>query len=145
MSKPLLLGTCLAVALTGCVINTPHDHKEKVVNTALTGACLAAQLGSVHHPTLGSRQNEGYRGQGNRRPGHRATRFNRRQPGGRTPLVLPDRYRPTVAGDLGSVRDLWGDGRNTLEYAARALPPQILHLSSPSPRTHRPQSTAEAS
>jgi hypothetical protein len=44
MSKPLLLGTCLAVALTGCAITTPHDHTEKVVNTALTGACLAAQL-----------------------------------------------------------------------------------------------------
>ena len=44
MSKPLLLGTCLAVALTGCAITTPHDHKGKVVNTALTAACLAAQL-----------------------------------------------------------------------------------------------------
>jgi hypothetical protein len=44
MSKPLLLVAGLAVALTGCVIATPHDHKEKVVNTALTGACLAAQL-----------------------------------------------------------------------------------------------------
>jgi hypothetical protein len=45
MLKPLLLGTCLVVALAGCAIaTTPHDHTEKVVNTALTGACLAAQL-----------------------------------------------------------------------------------------------------
>jgi len=44
MLKPLLLGTGLAVALTGCAIATPHGRSEKVVNTALTGACLAAQL-----------------------------------------------------------------------------------------------------
>jgi hypothetical protein len=44
MLKPLLLGTCLAVALTGCAITTPHSRTEKIVNTALTGACLAAQL-----------------------------------------------------------------------------------------------------
>jgi hypothetical protein len=43
MLRPLLLGTCLAVALTGCIIE-PHDHATKTVNTALTGACLAAQL-----------------------------------------------------------------------------------------------------
>jgi hypothetical protein len=45
MLKPLSLGTCLAVALSACAaITTPHDHTEKVVNTALTGACLVAQL-----------------------------------------------------------------------------------------------------
>jgi hypothetical protein len=45
MLRPLLLGTCLAVALTGCIsINEPHNHAEKTVNTALTAACLAAQL-----------------------------------------------------------------------------------------------------
>jgi hypothetical protein len=44
MLKPSLLGTCLAVALTGCAITTSHNRTEKVVNTALTGACLAAQL-----------------------------------------------------------------------------------------------------
>jgi hypothetical protein len=45
MLKPLLPGSCLVVVLTGCAaITTPHDHTEKVVNTALTGACLAAQL-----------------------------------------------------------------------------------------------------
>jgi hypothetical protein len=45
MLKPPLLGTCLAVALTGCVsISEPHNHVEKTVNTALTAACLAAQL-----------------------------------------------------------------------------------------------------
>jgi hypothetical protein len=45
MLRPLLLGTCLAVALTGCAaITTPHNRTEKAVNTALTGACLAAQL-----------------------------------------------------------------------------------------------------
>jgi len=45
MLRPLLLGTCLAVALSGCLtINQPHNHVEKTVNTALTAACLAAQL-----------------------------------------------------------------------------------------------------
>jgi hypothetical protein len=45
MLRPLLLGTCLAVALTGCIsINQPHNHVEKTVNTALTAACLAVQL-----------------------------------------------------------------------------------------------------
>lgn len=43
MLRPLLLGTCLAMALAGCV-HTPHDRTTKAVNTALTGACLAAQL-----------------------------------------------------------------------------------------------------
>jgi hypothetical protein len=45
MLRPLLLGTCLAVALTGCLsITQPHDHAAKTVDTALTAACLAAQL-----------------------------------------------------------------------------------------------------
>ena len=44
MLRPLLLGTCLAVTLTGCMISQPHTHAEKTVNTALTAACLAAQL-----------------------------------------------------------------------------------------------------
>jgi len=43
MFKPLLLGTCLAVTLTGC-ITEPHNRTTKAVNTALTGACLAAQI-----------------------------------------------------------------------------------------------------
>jgi hypothetical protein len=43
MLRPLLLGTCLAVALTGCV-STPHPRMTKAVNTSLTGACLAARL-----------------------------------------------------------------------------------------------------
>jgi len=43
MLRPLLVGTCLALALTGCVI-TPHSRTTKAVNTALTGACLAARL-----------------------------------------------------------------------------------------------------
>ena len=43
MLRLLLLGTSLAVALTGCV-DTPHPRTTKAVNTALTGACLAAQL-----------------------------------------------------------------------------------------------------
>jgi hypothetical protein len=43
--KTLLLGPCLALTLTGCFsINQPHNHAEKTVNTALTAACLAAQL-----------------------------------------------------------------------------------------------------
>src|SRR5581483_8049088 len=44
MLKPLLLGTCSAVALTGCFISQPHSQAEKNVNTALTAACLAAHL-----------------------------------------------------------------------------------------------------
>src|ERR1700740_1514725 len=43
MLRPLLVGTCLVVALTGCVL-PPHSRTTKAVNTALTGACLAAQL-----------------------------------------------------------------------------------------------------
>lgn len=39
MLRPLLLGTCLAVAMTGCIsINQPHNHAEKTLNTALTAA-----------------------------------------------------------------------------------------------------------
>jgi hypothetical protein len=43
MSRSLLLGTCLAVALAGC-ISEPHNRTTKALNTALTGACLAARL-----------------------------------------------------------------------------------------------------
>ena len=43
MLRPLLLATCLAVALSGCV-RFPRSHTTNAVNTALTGACLAAQL-----------------------------------------------------------------------------------------------------
>ena len=43
MLRSLLLGTCLAVTLTGC-ISEPHNRTTTAVNTALTGACLAAQL-----------------------------------------------------------------------------------------------------
>jgi hypothetical protein len=44
MLKSLLLGTCLTVALTGCVTETRNHSTTKAVNTALTGACLVAQL-----------------------------------------------------------------------------------------------------
>jgi len=44
MLKPLLLCACLTATLAGCAISTPHSHSEKTVNTALTAACLAAQL-----------------------------------------------------------------------------------------------------
>ena len=43
MLRPLLLGTCLMVALTGC-ITRPHNRTTTALNTALTGACLVAQL-----------------------------------------------------------------------------------------------------
>jgi hypothetical protein len=43
MLRSILLGTCLSVTLAGCV-STPHPRTTKAVNTALTGACLAAQL-----------------------------------------------------------------------------------------------------
>lgn len=41
--RPLLLGTCLAMVLTGCV-STPHYRTTNAVNTALTGACFATPL-----------------------------------------------------------------------------------------------------
>lgn len=41
--RMLWFGTCLAVALAGC-IDQPQNRTTKAVNTALTGACLAAQL-----------------------------------------------------------------------------------------------------
>ena len=45
MLRPLVLGPCLTVALTGCIaISEPHTQLEKTVNTALTGACLFALL-----------------------------------------------------------------------------------------------------
>jgi hypothetical protein len=45
MLRPLLLGLCLAVTLTGCLVpSAPHTHADKTINTALTAACLAAQL-----------------------------------------------------------------------------------------------------
>ena len=40
MLRPLWVGTCLAVALTGCFVGP----RSKAVNTAMTGACLAAHL-----------------------------------------------------------------------------------------------------
>ena len=43
MLRPLLLATCLAVALTGCIW-LPHYQQRKNVNTALNAACLAARL-----------------------------------------------------------------------------------------------------
>lgn len=43
MLKPLLLGTCLVVALAGCIAE-PRNRTTKAVNAAMTGACLAAQL-----------------------------------------------------------------------------------------------------
>ncbi len=43
MLRMLGFGACLAVALAGC-INQPQNRTTKAVNTALTGACLAAQL-----------------------------------------------------------------------------------------------------
>jgi hypothetical protein len=43
MLRALLIGTCLVIALTGC-ITEPHNGVTKAVNTALTAACLAARL-----------------------------------------------------------------------------------------------------
>ncbi len=42
MLRPLLIGACL-LTLTACAAG-PDAHKNKTVNTALTGACLAASL-----------------------------------------------------------------------------------------------------
>ena len=38
-----LIGICLAVTLTAC-ITEPRNPTTKAVNTAMTGACLAAKL-----------------------------------------------------------------------------------------------------
>jgi hypothetical protein len=38
-----LIGICLAVTLTGRIIES-HNRTTKAVNTAMTGACLAARL-----------------------------------------------------------------------------------------------------
>ena len=43
MLRPLLLGICLTLALTGCII-LPHYQQRKNVNTALNVACVAARL-----------------------------------------------------------------------------------------------------
>ena len=43
MSRSLVIGSCLALLVTGCV-TTPHARVAKAVNTALTGVCLATQL-----------------------------------------------------------------------------------------------------
>ena len=43
MYRPLWLGPCLALALSGC-ISEPHTQAQKNVNTALTAACVAALL-----------------------------------------------------------------------------------------------------
>ena len=43
MLRPLWIGTCLALTLTGC-ISDPHFRRAKAANTALTAACLVAQL-----------------------------------------------------------------------------------------------------
>ena len=39
----LLLGICVSATLCGC-FSTGHPQSTKTVNTALTGACLAARL-----------------------------------------------------------------------------------------------------
>lgn len=43
MLRLLLLAPCFAVTLTGCFLS-PHYQAQKNVNTAMTGACLAARL-----------------------------------------------------------------------------------------------------
>jgi len=43
MLRSLLPATCVALTLAGCIY-TPHHRTTKAVNTALTGACLAARL-----------------------------------------------------------------------------------------------------
>ena len=43
MSRLPLIGICLAVTLSGC-ITEPRNRTTTAVNTAMTGACLAARL-----------------------------------------------------------------------------------------------------
>ena len=43
MTKPLVWAVGLLALLTACV-SGPNPQRNKTVNTALTGACLAAQL-----------------------------------------------------------------------------------------------------
>jgi hypothetical protein len=44
MLRPLLLGACVALTLSGCFTNTGHEQSTKIVNSALNGACFAARL-----------------------------------------------------------------------------------------------------
>jgi hypothetical protein len=44
MTKPLVWAVGLLMLLTACVSDPDHPQREKNVNTALTGACLATQL-----------------------------------------------------------------------------------------------------
>jgi hypothetical protein len=43
MTKPLVCAVVLLALLTGCAVG-PFPQRNKTVNTALTGACLAVQL-----------------------------------------------------------------------------------------------------
>jgi hypothetical protein len=45
VSRALAVAACLLTLLTACVSGEPgHQQRDKTINTALTGACLAAQL-----------------------------------------------------------------------------------------------------
>jgi hypothetical protein len=44
MTKPLVWAVCLLGLLTACASGLINPQQKKNVNTALTGACLAAQL-----------------------------------------------------------------------------------------------------
>ena len=105
MLRTLVLGTCLAVTVAGC-IQTPHPRTTKAVNTALTAGCLAARLSPC---TIEPSHTEKarLRGQGSRRPRQRATRFERRRSGRRAPLIVPDGYRTAATSQFEPVRRLW--------------------------------------
>ena len=44
MSRALAAAVGLLTLLTACVSGPDHQQRNKTINTALTGACLAAQL-----------------------------------------------------------------------------------------------------
>ena len=44
MSRALAMAACLLTLLTACVSGPDHQQRNKTINTALTGACLATQL-----------------------------------------------------------------------------------------------------
>jgi hypothetical protein len=44
MSRALAAAACLLTLLSACVSGPYHQQRNKTINTALTGACLAAQL-----------------------------------------------------------------------------------------------------
>jgi hypothetical protein len=121
MLKPLLLGTCLAVALTGCAITTPHDRTEKAVNTALTGACLAAQLApcTIEPSAADKKKATEAKAAAVRASAQRDSTAADQEAASRSSCLTDTGPRLPVSS--GQCATYGGDGRDTLEDAARPL------------------------